>query len=85
MYIYADLKPELFTNKGQRQLIKIRDHVRDLLSRAGAVRMREAISVANGDSWTALACIDRMVELGELREVPRNSPATQHRIFVAVD
>ena len=55
--------------------------------------MQEAIQTLSGDSWTMLACLDRMVELGEIREirerevlVPYNDviegPA-QHRVFVA--
>ena len=55
--------------------------------------MEEAIKTLSGTSWTMLACLDRMVELGEIREIrerevlgPYNDviegPA-QHRIFVA--
>lgn len=35
-----------------------------------------------GDGWVQLACIDRMVELGELVEVnPDASKFDQHRIY----
>jgi len=36
-----------------------------------------------GDSWTMLACIDRLVELGELWEVVSQPVAGQHRIFTS--
>jgi hypothetical protein len=34
-----------------------------------------------GVSWEQLACVDRMVELGELVEIKQDNPAGQHRIF----
>ena len=58
----------------------IRDHVKETLKRAGAITMAAAI-VGAGDYWTMMACIDRMVELCELREIPTNG-AGQDRIFV---
>jgi hypothetical protein len=39
-------------------------------------------SAGSGDSWTMLACMDRLVELGEIREVPQSGVAGQDRIFV---
>jgi hypothetical protein len=36
-----------------------------------------------GDTWDMLACMDRLVELGEIREVTMNGDvAGQHRVFV---
>jgi hypothetical protein len=36
-----------------------------------------------GDSWQRIACVDRLVELGEIREITNpNEVAGQHRIFV---
>jgi hypothetical protein len=74
---------ELFTEEGQRTFIRIRDRVKKLLGEAGAVRIQEAASHQGGDSWFALACFDRMVELGDISEVciTPGTPA-QHRVFV---
>ncbi len=82
-YLYEDIRPRLFTEEGSVTFTRIRDHIKYLLSVAGAVRMLEAIKVGSGDSWTLLACVDRMIELGEIREVG-DSPnvAGQHRVFV---
>jgi hypothetical protein len=44
--------------------------------------MQEAISGATGSSWTMLAAIDRLVELGELREISTTGAVT-HQIFVS--
>jgi hypothetical protein len=56
--------------------------VKKTLSAAGAIRMEEAIAVAGGGSWTMLACIDRMVELGEIREIKQADVFCQHRVFI---
>jgi len=65
--------------------LKVRDTVKHLLKEAGAVRMEEAISGVTGDSWQMLACVDRLVELGEIMELryPSGEPAGQHRVFVS--
>lgn len=83
-YDYEDMKTALFTDEGQRIFLQIRDRTNRLLAETGAVRCQEAISKASGDSWLMLACIDRMVELGEIREVVHMGPrfASQHRIFI---
>ena len=80
MYEYAKEREKLFTDAGQRLFLEVRDNVKSRLKHAGAVRMQEAISTA-GDSWMLLACVDRMVELGELCEVTQSVVMTQHRIF----
>jgi len=93
MYNYQKEKQNLFSDEGQRLFLKCRDRVKSLLAASGAVRMQEAIQTLSGDSWTMLACLDRMVELGEIREIrerevlgPYNDviegPA-QYRVFVA--
>jgi len=83
VYEYEKEKPKLFTDEGQRAFLKVRDNVFHLLKEAGAVRMTEALRGSTGDSWFQLACVDRMVELGEIRE--RTIPgevAGQDRVFV---
>ena len=79
-YTYQEQKAFVFTEEGQRRFLQIRDRTKKLLEQAGAVRLQEAITGA-GDTWDALACIDRMVELGELLELSTDGP-TQHRVFV---
>jgi len=81
-YQYNMEKEKLFTDEGQRMFLQIRDNVNKLLASAGAVRMDKAIAKVTGDSWEMLACVDRMVELGELREVTTNVPG-QYRVFIA--
>lgn len=79
MYNYETEKPRLFTEQGQRQFLEIRDKVHALLKSAMAFRLD---SVMSGDTWRAMACVDRMVELGEIIEIPQTDVAGQHRVFV---
>lgn len=82
-YVYKESREHLFNDEGQRLFLKVRDHVHGLLEKAGAVRIKEVLMKHTGDSWTILACFDRMVELGEIREITQDSVCGQHRIFVA--
>lgn len=82
MYKYELERPRIFTEDGQREFLKIRDQVKMLLAKSGAVRQQEATRNISGDSWFQLACIDRLVELGEIREITSEAVAGQHRVFV---
>lgn len=80
-YSYQTERQSLFTEDGQKMFLAIRDRVKQLLKEAGAVRFQEATSRICGDSWQMLACFDRLVELGEIRELQTNGPG-QHRVFI---
>lgn len=87
-YEYSKLRDQLFTEEGSILYTSIRDHVRKILPTSGAITMGSAISGPKqpgsiGDSWAYLACVDRMLELGELREIPQGEVAAQNRVFVA--
>lgn len=82
-YTYQEEKPKLLTDDGQRLFLRFRDRAQELLKISGAARAHEMMSGFSGDSWILLACIDRLVELGELRHVDTVAPvATQYRIYV---
>lgn len=85
MYNYKEQKKGLFTDYGQKLFIAIRDQVNEMLDFSGAVRMEEAIKlpkgISYGDNWLMMACIDRIIELKEIREIPTNE-ASQNRVFV---
>ena len=84
MYNYEDQKAEIFTDSGQRMFLAIRDKVAACLKVSGAVRLMEATErCGGGDSWTMIACMDRMVELREIREITDKVPG-QYRVFVKV-
>jgi len=80
-YVYEELKPRVFTETGSVMFTHIRDRIRRLLRETGAIAMGAAIGDCTGDSWTMLACVDRLVELDELREVGQAARG-QDRVFV---
>lgn len=85
MYKYEDLKSTVQTDKGQRRLLEIRDFVFRQLESSVAVTMGKAMSPpgVSGDSWKQMACVDKLVELDEIREVIQPGFVRgQDRIFV---
>jgi len=83
MYNYEKEKRKIFTEEGQVMFLSVRDKVNDLLRQSGAVRMQEVISGEKGDVWTMLACVDRLIELREIREITGRDAPGQHRVFVS--
>lgn len=86
-YVYAEQRPRIFTEEGQRVYLAVRDAARELLAVAGAARVGELIDASCKklgaiDTWEALACIEHMKETGWLMEVG-DSAVTQHRVFVS--
>lgn len=84
MYKYEEQKQKLFTEEGMGMLIKIRDKAKSLFKTAGAARMQEIISGTTGDSWLMLACVDWLVEKGEIKELTKGMEvAGQYRVFIS--
>jgi len=87
MYNYPQQRHQIFTESGQRLFLAIRDQVHGLIAQSGAVTMGKATSLPRGistaNSWDLMACVDRLVELGEILEVLQRAPACgQDRVFV---
>lgn len=82
-YNYKVQKASLFTEDGQVMFLKVRDAAHKHIKEAGAVRMDKLIAAAgSGDVWDMLACADRLIELGEMFEIPNpKSSAGQYRLF----
>jgi len=79
-YDYATERPALFTDEGQQAFLEVRDKVNKMLMGNGAV-MHGSIRVP-GDTWFHMACLDRMIELGEIVEITGRDVAGQHRVYV---
>ena len=82
MYNYETEKPNVFTEEGQEMFLAVRDKTKVLLEQSGCFTMGKAISGVSGDSWTMLACVDRLVELGEIEEIKQDRVQGQNRIFI---
>lgn len=83
MYIYRNLRTFIFTEEGQGMFLSIRDKSKKLLKIAGIFTMGAVIRGQCGDSWEMMACVDRLVEIGEIVEVNASkNTAGQHRVFI---
>ena len=83
MYEYKDHKNWPCSAEGQKQFLDIRDRVHQAIKDSGCISMGKAISGESGDSFRIQACVDRLVELGEIKEAKNPiSSAGQHRIFI---
>ena len=86
MYEYSERRSVVFTDEGQKMFLSIRDRSKRLLRDGGAFTMSAVISGESGVSWDMLACVDRLVELGEIREVTApGSVAGQNRVFIKAE
>lgn len=82
MYSYEEHRDWINGPDGTRAVAFVLNRVREVMEPAGAARMY-ALWPSTGDSDTMMAAVDRVVELGVIRELdvtPR--PAGQHRVFV---
>ena len=82
-YNYEIEKQKIFTEQGQREFLKVRDRAKKLLAEAGAFMMFSALKDISGDSWQMIAYVDRLIELGKIREIMPANVAGQHRVFVS--
>lgn len=80
-YNYETEKKEIFTEIGQRQFLSIRDNTHRLIELAGSARMDKIIANQTGSNWIMMACVDRLVELGEIHETSPAGCAGQYRTF----
>jgi len=84
MYNYQSERPALFTEEGQREFIKFRDNAIELLNKAGAfMSMAPFKGVHCKDSFQNMAFLDRLVELGDVREITGPGTMGQHRVFIS--
>lgn len=82
-YNYSIEKKDIFDEASQVDFLKVRDHVYAMLAATGACSMGKAMSHVSGSTWKTMAYVDRLVELGEIREVTSAAVAGQDRIFVS--
>lgn len=82
-YRYEDEKADLMTDSGQRVLLRVFRNAIRLNLRPGKriFTMAEVTEGISGSNWTAMAAVDRLVELRCLREEPSFDDLTQNRQF----
>ena len=83
-YDYRIQRPNVFKEDNQKMFLQIRDNAKCLIGQSGAVTSGKLMKGCTGDSWDMMACIDRLVEIGELVEIPNTyCKLGQDRIFVS--
>jgi hypothetical protein len=69
-YSYPEERARLFTEEGQATFIVVRDTCRKLIEKAGAFQsIKAGRDLKCYDTFELLACLDLLVERGELRYV----------------
>lgn len=80
-YSYQSERSAVFTEEGQLAFLKIRDNAHRLIKQSGAALMGK-LMVGSGSTWTLMACVHRLEELGEIRSI-WDEGAGQDQVFVA--
>ncbi len=67
-YNYLTEKHKVFQEDNQMMFIKIKEHIELLHQSAGVCTLESAVNASGvtGSSFTMLACVDRLAELGEV-------------------
>ena len=81
MYNYQTERAKLFTERGMTLFVKVRDLALELLETQNSF-IGEDIRVSNCDSWTIQACIDYLVERGEIQHSGNHGPFLQHTRYI---
>ena len=82
-YSYQIQRPFVFTEKGQEMLLAMRDIARQHIEQSGAVCYAAITRVHSGSRWDILACVDRLIELGDLRRLDNIWGGTQDDVFIS--
>lgn len=73
-YNYETMKPEIFTESGQRILDEIKSNIKGYKSVGlRSVTVSNLIKGVCGDSWVMLACVDYLEELNRIQLIEEGS------------
>jgi len=79
MYNYETEKSNVLAEENQKQFLQARDIVSKLPS---LFMMEDVLNKTSGSSWLVMAYVDRLAELGEIREIKQHGEVPgQHRVF----
>ena len=85
---HEEVTDVIYTKEGQRPFLDIRDKVNELFRTAGTLRMADITTYKEDDpaqvAWFQIACVDRLVELGEIEEITSfvGDVPPQNRVFI---
>jgi len=81
LYNYTVEKPRIFTEEGQVIFLKIRDRINEFIKTSGAFRADKVLSNITGTSFQHRACLDRMIELGEIVCLSSDEIWGQYKVY----
>lgn len=81
-YKYDTYKQFVYTDKGSRVFLSIYQQFQRIVISSGAVTLGKLIDGFTGDNFEVMACADRLIELGEAKEVTPIGTAWQDRVIV---
>lgn len=83
MYDYLTEKPKIFLEENQEDFLNVMENIESCIKYSGCVTMGKAIKNICGCVWLQMAYVDRLVEIGKIREVEQGGYVTgQMRIFI---
>lgn len=86
MYNYEEIKEDIdfSTAEAMQALVAIRDKTKEITDAGGAALMGTLMTLGRGDSWEAMAHVDRAVEARLIVEISGKDPHLpgQHRVFI---
>ena len=80
-YSYEDECHTLFTPRGIKKLLNVRDRIDDLLQKSGACQSGKVIDGVAGDSFQMLACMDYLESIGEIKKISSDG-ALKYHVYV---
>lgn len=82
-YNYNNYTTWLSSIEGSKAFLRVRDWCNQALHNCGAFTEGKAMSAAGStpDSFHAIACIDHLVQLGEIEQIPGQTCASQNRVY----
>lgn len=83
MYKYEDLKDKVSSLEGLTLFFQVKEIVDNFLKLTSAFQMRSVLAKISGDSWLIMACVDRLKELGHIKELTDGNVFGQYRTFIA--
>jgi hypothetical protein len=82
MYHYKTERKFIFTEDGQKDLKAVRTIANALINITGCFKVGKLNDALGSMTWSNLACVDYLVETGELFEITdKNIVTCQQRIF----
>lgn len=83
MYSYKKSKSDACDPDNQLLFLAVRDKAKELTKVSGVFKIRAITTSVEGDVDTTMACVDRLVELGEVVDLTSEGTSQVNRVFAS--